>query len=504
MPRPDAPPLTRGVVLRGIGFAAAIVLGAVAVWLIVTSTTQKRIEIGVLTGLWGLLLGAYSMFGTRRHLNDSEPQPRPSGEVALRDSDELERPEDTDARRDWETRLEQLLRREINATMNREVAALRGEIAQLRQDLLEKVGGQLRLERIETTRLIGSDLEALQHEVRQLKVASETGPAVNELLGRMAAPRGTFRPVVEPARVRPVSRPTAEVEAGVLAARVDDRTESLVEANERPVIRPDAPAPRPEAAAQDAVATRGAEVARAKAARVEAARVEAARVEAARVEAARVEAARVEAAQAEAERVEAERKEAKRVAAERKEAERVEARRAEARQAEAERAKAKHVAEQRAAAVRAGATAGAPATSVRPTPPRSFGDQRVEVPRSEPEPAHSPSSRARDPFVSLPRIRPFTDFALDPIESADADAATVSPDRAGETGTPTTNGTSRGYTGRRRRSGDDTDEAGDPGRHSRHAEPDQDTRGGHRRRPEEQENGEDLLARLLGRESAEQ
>ena len=57
------------VALRGLGFGAAVILGAVAIWLIVTSTTDsKRIEIGVLLGLWGLLLGAYSMFGSRSNI----------------------------------------------------------------------------------------------------------------------------------------------------------------------------------------------------------------------------------------------------------------------------------------------------------------------------------------------------------------------------------------------------------------------------------------------------
>ena len=76
-------------------------------------------------------------------------------------------------RRAHELRLEHMLRREIRNSVAGEVAALRAEIAELRSELLEKVGGQLRLERIETTRVIGSDLEALQHEVRQLKAAAQ-------------------------------------------------------------------------------------------------------------------------------------------------------------------------------------------------------------------------------------------------------------------------------------------------------------------------------------------
>jgi outer membrane biosynthesis protein TonB len=171
--------MTRAMVLRGVGFALAIALGGVAVWLIVTSTTQKRIEIGVLTGLWGLLLGAYSMFGSRKSLQyvDELPDvPQPGGAVELRPRGAaLERAEDIAERRAFQASLEQMLRREVQTAVRLEVGELRSEIAALRSELLEKVGGQIRLERIETTRVIGSDLEALQQEVRQLKAVREAG-----------------------------------------------------------------------------------------------------------------------------------------------------------------------------------------------------------------------------------------------------------------------------------------------------------------------------------------
>src|SRR6185437_7047988 len=128
--------------LRGLGFALAVVLGAVAIWLIVTSTSQKRIEIGVLAGLWGLLLGAFAVFGSRH------PQPAAAAgvsgqEVALRGTSDLERADDAAARRHFEARLEHMLRREIQTSMAREVSALREEVSSLRTELLDKVGGQL-------------------------------------------------------------------------------------------------------------------------------------------------------------------------------------------------------------------------------------------------------------------------------------------------------------------------------------------------------------------------
>lgn len=156
-------------VWRILGFAAAVALGAVGVWLIVTATSQKWTELGVLAGLWGLLIGAFAAFGPRH----TAPAEQPA--VAEARTAEIERFDDAAQRREYEARLELMLRREIQAAMSREVAALRSEVAQLRTDLVEKVGGQLRLERIETTRVIGSDIEALQREIDQLKSDRRTG-----------------------------------------------------------------------------------------------------------------------------------------------------------------------------------------------------------------------------------------------------------------------------------------------------------------------------------------
>ena len=193
--RSDTPQLNRGVAIRGAVFAVAIALGAVAVWLIVTSTTQKGIELGVLAGLWGLLLGTFSMIGTRRVVQTAAPAESSVGaELELRSAMALERSADAQARREYEARLEQLLREEVRATMGHELAEMRAEIAQLRGELLEKVGGQLRLERIETTRLIGSDLEALQDEVRKLKFVKQPAGIESQIVPAMAS----LHRIVEP------------------------------------------------------------------------------------------------------------------------------------------------------------------------------------------------------------------------------------------------------------------------------------------------------------------
>jgi hypothetical protein len=161
-------------VLRAIGFAVGAAFGVVAIWLIVTSTNDaKRVEIGVLLGLWGLFLGAISVFGSKSSRGQAQAAPTPGQELDLRQLGEIERVAVANAvaaaRREFQAELEQMLQRQVHAVLAQEVAGLRDEVAALRNELVEKVGGQLRLERIETTRLIGSDLEALQQELRQLR-----------------------------------------------------------------------------------------------------------------------------------------------------------------------------------------------------------------------------------------------------------------------------------------------------------------------------------------------
>jgi len=177
----------RVAVVRGIGFGIAVALGAVAVWLIVTSSSLKSMRIGALAGFWGLLLGAYSVFGSR-HAHPAAAEQQSGQQLAVRENAALERAEEAAARRQFELRLEHMLRREIQAAVAREVSTVRAELASLRGELLEKVGGQLRLERIETTRVIGSDIEALQREVNQLKTMRQLNERAAASLARLGGP----------------------------------------------------------------------------------------------------------------------------------------------------------------------------------------------------------------------------------------------------------------------------------------------------------------------------
>ena len=136
MPHPEdgtAPrPRRSAAVLRGVGFTLAVVLGAVAVWLIVTSQSQKRLELGVLAGLWGLLLGALAVFGTRRAPRQefTGPVSQPGQELSLRADADVERADESAARRHFEARLEQINEEGRQAATQRQ---------QLEADLSKKV-----------------------------------------------------------------------------------------------------------------------------------------------------------------------------------------------------------------------------------------------------------------------------------------------------------------------------------------------------------------------------
>ena len=185
--------------MRSLATLAAALLGLVAVCLVMFATTQKQLQIGVLLGLWGGLIATFLVFGSRRsqaeqaaQLTEAErrardlhaaqlqvsqlqqaqltaaDEARSRQEVELRKLGELQLSREAAARREADLHLELSLRHEIERMMNEQIGLLRDEVAALRAEVVDKLGGQLRLERIETTRLIGSDLEALQHEIRRL------------------------------------------------------------------------------------------------------------------------------------------------------------------------------------------------------------------------------------------------------------------------------------------------------------------------------------------------
>lgn len=206
--------------LRVGAFGIALALGVVGIWMIVTGGSPKGIRIGVIASFWALLLGAFAVLGSRVPPRDpgqaSEPASQYFPPAAY--SDELDRRRVGDlepaAGSHFQTRLENTLRDEVS----REMAGLRSEVTALRNELVEMVGGQLRLDRIEAARLIASEFEALQHEVRQLRRAGMEAEAT--LTTRIAHPlvagAGADQDVHDAEIVVERVHPTAEPEPSIV------------------------------------------------------------------------------------------------------------------------------------------------------------------------------------------------------------------------------------------------------------------------------------------------
>ncbi|MBV9593545.1 MAG: hypothetical protein JO147_07120, partial [Actinobacteria bacterium] len=166
---------------RFVAFLLAIALGVLAVWLIAMGKSDKQHQLGIIAGLWSGLIGAFGLYwlqspgrGEVVAATNTASAPESATGLEVRQQAALDTQREVASRRAFEQQLHALVRREMEhmqTAMSEQMAQLRAEVATLRGDLLEKVGGQIRLERIETTRVIGSDIEALQHEVRQLAIA---------------------------------------------------------------------------------------------------------------------------------------------------------------------------------------------------------------------------------------------------------------------------------------------------------------------------------------------
>jgi hypothetical protein len=269
MPRADTSWTFPGVSRIAV-IAVAAALGATALCLVVFGTSQKQLQLGVLLGLWACLIAALVLGARRGQPDDRDPmaeferaqaqaaelheaqlkvvalqqeqleaarQAYFSQEIELRQFGELQLARDASARRESELKLEASLRRELERVMIEQLAPLREEVAALRAEVLDKLGGQLRLERIETTRVIGSDLEALQHEIRRLaagrpeSLAAPTGA----IQAHADAPQNIAPQNIAPQNIAPQNIIDAElVEFPPPAA-------TLPPASQQPVPQPPAP-----------------------------------------------------------------------------------------------------------------------------------------------------------------------------------------------------------------------------------------------------------------------
>lgn len=171
-PRSEGPVRTP---LRIGGLVLAVAVSVLGVCLILFSRDTRLLRVGVIVGLWGLLIGAWAGYERRRpDGREREAGPPDSRrDVELHYTYEVEPARDSTDRRSDEQQLEVMLRRELERGVRVDIAVLRDEVAGLRGEVLDAVDGRLRLERIETTRVLGSDLAALQHELQRLAARPE-------------------------------------------------------------------------------------------------------------------------------------------------------------------------------------------------------------------------------------------------------------------------------------------------------------------------------------------
>jgi hypothetical protein len=195
----DAAHERRFVVLRTVGVGVGVVLTALALWLIVTSTTQKSLEIGVLVGIWGVVIAASCAVSNRAHEPSAQAGTAPAqradqaGEdLAVRARNEVGLAAELE-RGGFQAQLEHLLRTELRNVVLTEVERLRAEVADLRRELTDTAGGQLRLERVETTRVIGSNLESMHHQLQRLS-ADDPASAGRTVDAQVVDPGATGQP----------------------------------------------------------------------------------------------------------------------------------------------------------------------------------------------------------------------------------------------------------------------------------------------------------------------
>ena len=109
-------------------------------------------------------------FAAPRRREPDAPAGDPGTALELRRTYEIELEKEVAARREYELQLEVYLRRELERGLAEDVAALREEVGRMRGEMIDRLDGELRMERIETTRLIGGSLRALQDEARRLGI----------------------------------------------------------------------------------------------------------------------------------------------------------------------------------------------------------------------------------------------------------------------------------------------------------------------------------------------
>ena len=159
--------------LRTTLLALGVALAAVSTAALVVTENPQMLRLAVLGALWAFVLAAIAVprRSPRGAGYGNDGSPGAGREIELRRTYEIELEREVAARREYELQLEVHLRRELDTGLMEGVEALREEVAHLRGELIDRLNGELRMERIETTRLIGGSLRALQDQARALGLA---------------------------------------------------------------------------------------------------------------------------------------------------------------------------------------------------------------------------------------------------------------------------------------------------------------------------------------------
>ena len=153
--------------LRVFVLGLGLVFAASATGVLVVTEDPKLLRLAVVGALWAFVLATIA---TPRRRVDLPAEFSPQHELELRRTYELELEREVAARREYEMQLEVYLRRELDSGMREQVEALRDEVQRLHGEVIDRLDGELRMERIETTRLIGGSLRALREEARRLGI----------------------------------------------------------------------------------------------------------------------------------------------------------------------------------------------------------------------------------------------------------------------------------------------------------------------------------------------
>ncbi|MBI1759286.1 MAG: hypothetical protein HYR62_08690 [Actinobacteria bacterium] len=188
------------LVTLGVGALLAIA----ATGALILTDNLRVLRLAVVVALWAFVVA--TMASIRR--NPAADEPAPSRELELRREYQVELDREVAARREHESRIEADLRREAQDGLHRQVEELRHEVQGLRKDIVDRLDGELRLERIawhaESTRLTGTPpgLRGFRADDRP------HAAGVPSVIGEPASPRAELSPPAE--RWESSPRPTMD------------------------------------------------------------------------------------------------------------------------------------------------------------------------------------------------------------------------------------------------------------------------------------------------------